>query len=630
MQKDLCLQKKISLWFIQKMLFLSVFQILSIFADSFEDEITESPSITIALDKVKKIEKNKAYELDSFVVYLDEPFLLTTNIYLDSAVNQQIQIGTPGLDAVSSKSGREGKKIFQLIGSDQGSNGAFSSEFGLHSNQLLLYLKKTLVPKEEGEFKVGPFSAKIDNIDLQRPAIKLHVKQKPLGEKGKECFATLEMQNKKIYLHQPTGVIIKVYAQDGEILQISAPEFTIADFDIKKTSESVESQVIDGRTYNVYIHEYEITPQKVGEHEIPSAEIQYLARNKNESQNMHPAMRDHAFYFNQLFNQMSSIQGFLRTNLEHIQVLEIPTTEKDVHALGSFNSISLTVNKTKVDAQEPVIATLSIEGQGKLDAIFHPQLELAAGCKCYNSKSKISKKNKNVSRKDFEYVLQIDHDGEFTIPEQTFEYFDPETEEYKTLKTKPVKMHVKNGSKSEGNNKKTDSEKKAEPKPEKEVTQNKEFELDVIIAKKLGTTSSIFSCSSKIPWTIFWILFFMILLSFFVFKLKDLAIILFSKKFASKIIQTKIDQALASARCELFFVLIMQFLEMRFGQTFQTIDQITQFLSERKVDDEKVTNFSEFVVLCQSINFGNFKPSLSKATEISKQLKNWIEFLNQI
>jgi hypothetical protein len=156
-------------------------------------------------------------------------------------------------------------------------------------------------------------------------------------------------------------------------------------------------------------------------------------------------------------------QIFLR-NPDRIKylLLETPPITVNVKALPLQNqpdSFSGAVGNFSVDVQmkdrelyqyDPATVKLIVSGTGNLPLITDPDIVWPQGVQASPPQvtEDINKYEYPLSgTKIFEYHLELNSSGEFTVPPISFSYFDPAPQKYKTAVTKEIKFTVKKGRK---------------------------------------------------------------------------------------------------------------------------------------------------------------------------------------
>jgi len=208
----------------------------------------------------------------------------------------------------------------------------------------------------------------------------------------------------------PNKVIIKFYQKTNTKLNSVALEMPKGDFTLKQIGK--EKDYYEG-IYHVVEIKYVIIPKKEGI-------IDFDVRLKLG-----------------FATQTVDAFGFI-TNSMRYKVLqkEIKIKAKKVYdgLIGDFN-ISLNVDKTKVNANTPVNATLIIEGDGDLSSLGNIKLDIP-NVTVYDNKP-IIKDNKYIEK----YVIVADNN--YTIPPLSLSFYSLKEKRVKTISTKPINIIVR-------------------------------------------------------------------------------------------------------------------------------------------------------------------------------------------
>ena len=116
-------------------------------------------------------------------------------------------------------------------------------------------------------------------------------------------------------------------------------------------------------------------------------------------------------------------------------------------AVGQF-AISAGIDSTDVTVNEPLTHTVTIRGQGNIDALADPNWPEMPRWRAFDSSATINSQvsgDKLTGSRVYERVLVPGAAGEFTIPPVSYSYFDPSVAEYVTMATAPTSVSVAPG-----------------------------------------------------------------------------------------------------------------------------------------------------------------------------------------
>lgn len=120
--------------------------------------------------------------------------------------------------------------------------------------------------------------------------------------------------------------------------------------------------------------------------------------------------------------------------------------------VGKF-SFRSSVDRTEVKVGEPVTLKMTVRGSGNLRNISLPELEEVKGFKVYAPESEIDlhARGSSVTGTRTSKTLMIPKEaGTFQIPEFTWSHFDPDTAEFVTRRSGPVRIKVTPGAEIAG------------------------------------------------------------------------------------------------------------------------------------------------------------------------------------
>lgn len=114
-------------------------------------------------------------------------------------------------------------------------------------------------------------------------------------------------------------------------------------------------------------------------------------------------------------------------------------------AIGHFE-LEVTARPTKVNPGEPITLTMTVRGVGNLEQLNAPALSRAEEWKTYTPSAKVTPGiSPGEGSKVFEQVIIAKDAGQSEIPPLVFSFFDPQTKEYKTLRSAPIPLESTTG-----------------------------------------------------------------------------------------------------------------------------------------------------------------------------------------
>ena len=200
----------------------------------------------------------------------------------------------------------------------------------------------------------------------------------------------------------------------------------------------------NGRNYQTMVWtQYVLFPQHSGELEIPSIPFEGVIAQRVENNS--------GDIFDMFFNSSRyvEVKKDLTSRAIKINVKPLPQgkTSAFYGGVGDFN-ISSSISSTDVTANDAVTVRVILSGTGNLKLIKTPEMKFPQDFDIYDPKidNKYSiKGGRQTGNKVYEYLVIPRHAGQYTIPALEFQYFDPKSGSYKTVKTDEYTLNVAKG-----------------------------------------------------------------------------------------------------------------------------------------------------------------------------------------
>ncbi|MBD3216886.1 MAG: hypothetical protein GF310_01325 [candidate division Zixibacteria bacterium] len=133
-----------------------------------------------------------------------------------------------------------------------------------------------------------------------------------------------------------------------------------------------------------------------------------------------------------------------------INVLPLPRESRPRDfkgAVGSFD-MDVDISRTDVTVDETILLTIKIAGQGNIKTISSPDIPEIEGLDIRPSGDTTSVREAGgviAGLKIFEYSIIPEQEGIYEIPSLKWSYFDPETENYRTLASEEYEINIEPG-----------------------------------------------------------------------------------------------------------------------------------------------------------------------------------------
>lgn len=257
-------------------------------------------------------------------------------------------------------------------------------------------------------------------------------------------FLKVFLDKKSVYQGEFITGTVKLYSQ-ARVVQVAnliMPNFDgFYKQDIQTPPlRSLNRENVNGKTYLTgVIGKFILIPQKQGTLKIGSASLACAIQIQTRGNG----------FFDDFFPQVETVEKQAKSSPFSVEVLPLPSRPSSfTGAVGKF-SFSANYDKTKVNANDPVILKLNIQGAGNLKLIEAPKIDFPDGIETSEPtvNNKINDKDGGISgSKEFEYLLIPRAPGKMTLPPIEFSYFDPVAKQFKTISSSSVTLDVEPGS----------------------------------------------------------------------------------------------------------------------------------------------------------------------------------------
>lgn len=264
-----------------------------------------------------------------------------------------------------------------------------------------------------------------------------------------DLFITSEVNKREVYIGEQIVMSHKIYTKVdiAGFGDVKFPSYTgFWKEDVELDNIQLSPTTYNGQTY--YSDEMQrniLFPQKSGEITIPAAEIEVIAKVKTPAQQRRGVFGDP--FFDDFFSTYQNVSVLCTTTPITIKSKPLPTEGKLASfsgAVGNF-SISATIDKTELKANEAITLKYTISGSGNIRLIDKVDVKFPSDFEVYKPKitQNIKTNANSVSgNKVFEYVIIPRNSGSFKINSFDFSYFDPNKKTYVTLHTPEFNVEV--------------------------------------------------------------------------------------------------------------------------------------------------------------------------------------------
>ncbi len=307
----------------------------------------------------------------------------------------------------------------------QKGNTSKSHKISLHGSEHITSVEYVVVVDREQEITFGPYS--YDGVTSNSITCKVvsssgHVHK---DKKADLVIMKVHVPQKKYLVGQKVLVHIVLLQQKNEhFTDIGHDQIACAGCKTGKAfviNSAGLTEKINDIEYIKQEYIVELYPQSAGTYSIPPLQGYYI-------QNYQAAA--YSFWLPQ------PQQKVFYANAVEFKVDALPPAPagKKIDYIGTLEGIVLKISTESAQVGKAITATLWMQGDGNIETINFPELQLPEEVKVYSgdSRTKYVTNTMNAQR-TFEYVLQFTQSGEFEFPIQKFTYFDVQKGKYKTV-----------------------------------------------------------------------------------------------------------------------------------------------------------------------------------------------------
>ena len=268
---------------------------------------------------------------------------------------------------------------------------------------------------------------------------------------GSDLFIRVSANKKKVVEQEPILLTYKVYTL-VDLTQLEGKMPDLKGFHTQEVplpqQKSFSVEQLNVRAYRtVTWSQYVMFPQLTGKLQIPSITFNGIVVQRDRSIDPFEA------FFNGGSGYIEVKKAINAPGID-IQVEPLPTRPAGFSGgVGKF-SISATLDKTEVKANDPINLRVVVSGVGNMKLIKEPVVGFPKDFDHYDAKQTDKTKltvNGVEGSMIYDFLAVPRHQGDFDIPPVEFVYYDTASKQYKTVKTEAFHIHVEKGE-GTGNN----------------------------------------------------------------------------------------------------------------------------------------------------------------------------------
>lgn len=300
-----------------------------------------------------------------------------------------------------------------------------------------------LSPLKKGNFTIQQATVEIDGKVFKTLPVKVEVtaavddpnappSANDIAEEKLHLVA--ELSNSRPYLNEAISVVYKLYVSPDiniyDFIPVDNPtynNFWSQEIDVKRLR--AENGLYNGKQYRyVVLKKVVLYPQRSGNLEIEPLTLEVKVEVPTNRRN--------------IFGERVYTQAHVKvaTKNSTLKVKPLPEAGKPENfsgAVGNFD-FDVILSKSSLKAGESLTAKMVVNGEGNLKLFQLPKLTLPSSLEVYEPEFSESIRTGLGGMKGQvteSYTIVPEFKGKYPVPEVAFSYFDPKTEQYKTLRS---------------------------------------------------------------------------------------------------------------------------------------------------------------------------------------------------
>ena len=312
-----------------------------------------------------------------------------------------------------------------------------------------------LAPKSQGKFTINQATIEIEDQIYKTTPLSIVVTaavSKPKDGNNADFIANenvhliAEVSKSNPYLNEAITVVYKLFVSNDVSItrswqEIDTPKFE--DFWSQYIEDKGKQQIFEttykGKPYRyVILRKAVLYPQKTGELTIEPLTLDIPIDVQGNTRDIFGRRR------------MTRVNRIISAGKRTINVKALPMEGKPDNfsgAVGVFN-FNVSTNKSSLDANEALELKIRVEGTGNLKLFNLPTLNLPSSLEVYepvrDNKVAVNIKGMNGFINDT-YTVIPQYKGSYPIRPITFSYFDTASKSYKTISSNEIIVQVENG-----------------------------------------------------------------------------------------------------------------------------------------------------------------------------------------
>ena len=300
----------------------------------------------------------------------------------------------------------------------------------------------SLTPAREGVFTIPPVQIRLDNKIVSSKPLTQRVSkdQNAAANANKTAYMRLALSKTNLVVGEVISAELQLFVIDGRNLQ--QPQLTGEGFVVQKFIPPTKTRTrIGNNIFNVLTYKIALSATKAGRLQLgPFSCTLEIPERRNAQRNSNDPFAD---FFG---TSVQYREVALNTDPTIVNVVPVPNTEGLPNFTGGIGTFTMRmqVGPTNLTAGDPITLRIEWQGQGNLDAINLPALNLP-GFKTYPpvATTKTQDPLGIEGSRYFEQVLIPESSDIKRIPALSLSYLDPNTRKFVVLSNAAVAIAVK-------------------------------------------------------------------------------------------------------------------------------------------------------------------------------------------
>lgn len=501
-----------------------------------------------------------------------------------------------------------------------------------------------LLPTKTGAFKLGPFKFEYNgdkytsnqlNVEVLEGQAQSSVQPESqpapgINDLSDRVFIVMQAKKDKAYLNEAIPLTVKLFVNRLAVRDIQYPEFGHEGFSAGAFDKPNQYQEIrNGLSFDVIEFNTSIFGLRPGEFKLGPAHLKCSLIVQNQA-------RRRADIFDDFFGRYETYPLDLKSGDIAFTVLPLPQENKPVNfsgALGNFD-LEATAAPSEVKLGDPITLKMVVSGEGNFSTVTAPRLKSENGFKVYEPQVK-----QEDGKKWFEQIIMPMNLEIKEIPAVSFNFFDIQTGQYKTISRGPFPVTIL----------------KPEKEEETRVVENKQLAPAAIVKEeKLGRDiiyikdnlgrlrnknaylykNKIFLAFQAIPFLLY------LIISMIYAKKKRLETdvryargLLAPRKAQEGIRQAKkyLDKDEGRKFCDILFLTMQEYLGDKFHLSSKgiTISVIDDHLRKEGLPEEVLAKLKDIFRECDMVRYASSRLSRENMRESLKKLEEIIDYFQR-